>query len=421
MMLEGPVLQGAIGRLPQTDDNLAAWGLTMSLSLIIESPVIMLLATAIALVRDGDSYRALRQFTLVLCAICSLLAAAIAFTPLLDVVAGHLMGQPQTLVAAARPALQIMIFWTAAIAWRRFLQGILIRNDAGKRVTSGTAFRLLSIAAVAIGLTLWGHLPGVQVAAWGIMAGVVVEAIATTLFARSVLHEKVLLHPPTGENLTLRDIWRFHAPLAATTLLMLLAQPMTQAALARQPASETTLPAWPVVYMILLILRGFGLALQEITVAEMKRSEGELPLLARFTAIVGIATTSVAAILALTPLLDMYLGGVLHLKPHLWQTVRNGVLTGATLPLVTALGSYTRGILVARGATNLVYRGMLVSIVTQTTLLGAGVLLHFPGMETATIALSVATLAEYLFLRRYAAPVPQPSERVSAGVPSAEA
>jgi hypothetical protein len=410
MMLEGPVLQGSIGRLPQTDENLAAWGLTMSLSLLIESPVIMLLATAIALVRDGASYHALRRFVLYLCAFCTLLAATIAVTPLLDLVAGRLMGQSETLVAAARPALQIMIFWTAAIGWRRFYQGILIRNGAGKRVTFGTALRLVAIAATAISLTLWGGLPGVQVAAWGIMAGVVAEALATTLFARPILRDAVLPQPPHEETPTLRDIWHFHAPLAATTLLTLLAQPMTQAALARQSTPEVTLPAWPVVYMILLILRGFGLALQEVTVAEIKRDSAEAPLLSRFTAIIGLLTSFSAVLIALTPLLDLYLGEVLHLKPHLWATVRVGVLTGASLPLLTALGSYVRGILVARGQTNVVYRGMLVSIITHMVLLGFGILLRLPGIQTATIALSVATLAEYLLLSRYAAPI-------AAGVP----
>jgi hypothetical protein len=335
MMLEGPILQGSIGRLPETDANMAAWGLTMSLALIIESPVIMLLATAIALVKDLPSYRALRQFVLVLCALCTVISAALCLTPLLDFVAGTWMQQPRNLVEASRPALQIMIFWTAAIGWRRFCQGIL------------------------------------------------------------------------GQ----RDILRFHTPLAATTLLTLLAQPLTQAALARQPFAEITLSAWPVVYMILLILRGFGLALQEVTVAEQRRSDSESPLLSRFTWLVGGATTLAAVILALTPLLDGYLGGVLQLRPHLWSAVRIGVLTGALLPLVTALGSYARGVLVARGQTKTVYNGMVVSILMHAGMLATGVVCQWPGIATGTISLTIATLAEYLFLRRAAA-------RVSDALPS---
>src|SRR5436309_15597952 len=94
MMLEGPSVQGAMGRLPSAPLNLAAWGLTMSLSLLVESPIIMLLATAIALVKDSDSFYALRRFTLRLIGFCTILTFAVAFTPVFDFVAGHLMGQP---------------------------------------------------------------------------------------------------------------------------------------------------------------------------------------------------------------------------------------------------------------------------------------------------------------------------------------
>src|SRR5258706_7368113 len=64
MMLEGPAVQGAMGRLPSASLNLAAWGLTMSLSLLVERPIIMLLATAIARVKDSESLYAPQRVTL---------------------------------------------------------------------------------------------------------------------------------------------------------------------------------------------------------------------------------------------------------------------------------------------------------------------------------------------------------------------
>src|SRR5215468_6564950 len=80
MMLEGPAVQGAMGRLPSAPLKLAAWGLTMSLSLLVESPVIMLLATSIALVKDSDSFHALRRFTLNVIGFCTGLAFLVSFT-----------------------------------------------------------------------------------------------------------------------------------------------------------------------------------------------------------------------------------------------------------------------------------------------------------------------------------------------------
>src|SRR5687767_11869652 len=126
MMLEGPAVQAAIGRLPEPALNLAAWGLTMSLALLVESPVIMLLTTSTALVRGEASYHALRRFMLTLLIGCTLVMGLLAFTPLFGFVAGRLMGQPPEIVLAAQPALRIMLFWAAAIGWRRFYQGILV-------------------------------------------------------------------------------------------------------------------------------------------------------------------------------------------------------------------------------------------------------------------------------------------------------
>ncbi len=466
MMLEGPAVQGAMGRLPDPKLNLAAWGLVISLSLLIESPVIMLLATAIALVQDADSYQALRRFMLRLAVGCTLLTALVAFTPLFDYVAIHLMGQPAPIVHIARPGMQIMLLWTAAIAWRRFYQGVLVRSGQTRRVSWGTAIRLTAAVGTASLLAGWGHLGGVQVGAVAIMTAVITEALATTAFALPVARRQ-LLRGETGERrkekvgegafapvgleartntqtlrgasayparttalleddavlqedyaapqsddfvteiplpatpLSQRAIWQFHAPLAATTLLTLLAQPLTAAALARLPAPVATLAVWPVVSIVLLVMRGWGLALQEITVSQAKNPDAR-PALARFALMVGIVTSLVTIVLAASPLLDMYLGRVLHLPADLWGYAHVGVGVGVLLPLITALGSHTGGLLVAGGQTQYRYRGMAINLATHVSLLVVGVILRWPGMPLAASAFTCAACAEYIYLAYHA-------------------
>ncbi len=400
MMLEGPSVQGAIGRLPEPTLNLAAWGLAFSLALLVESPVIMLLATAIALVREEDSYKALRQFVLTLMVACTLLTAVVAFTPLFDLIAAHIMGQPALIVVAARPALQIMLLWTAAIAWRRFYQGVLVRAGQTRLVSVGTAVRLTVTLLVAGSLLKWGHRPGVEVGAITLMAAVVMEAIAVTMFALPIARQHLLgRHTPDTVPLTQRAIWRFHMPLAATTLLTLLAPPLTAAALARLSMRHETLAAWPVVSMLLLVLRGPGLALQEITISQSRRPEARHAL-RRFTTLVGLISTAVTLLLALTPLLDRYMDVVLHLPPELRTFVRVGMALGSPLPLITALGSWARGTLVASRRTSAVYRGMGVNLVTHGAVLMGGIAFRLPGMAVASLAFLLSASLEYLYLAR---------------------
>jgi hypothetical protein len=400
MMLEGPAFHGAIGRLPDAPLHLAAWGLTMAISLIIESPVIMLLATSIALVRNADSYRALKTFMVRLCWGCTAICALIAFTPLFDLISIRMMGQPAPIVQAARPALQIMLFWTAAIGWRRFYQGILVRHGQTRLVSYGTAVRLAAAVITAAILVKQGSVPGVQVAAIAIMAAVVSEAVVTTLFARPLLRRDILPKTDSDEPpLTQSEIYRFHLPLAATTLLTLLAQPLTAAALARLEKPAVTLAAWPVAYMILLVIRGGGLALQEITVS-LARQPVARPALLRFTWLLGIASSLFTLIFAFTPLLDLYLFRVIEAPGEIAGEVRIGMMGGVILQLFTALGSWARGLLVYEGRTKLVYRGMGISLLSQSALLTVGVLLRLPGMWVAMGAMTAASVVEYLYLAR---------------------
>ena len=398
MMFEGPAVQGAIGRLPHSQLHLAAMGLALSLSLLVESPVIMLLATAIALVKDGTTFRALRRFTVMLAVFCTALTVVVAFTPLFGVVTQGWMGQPAPIVHAAQPAMQIMLLWTAAIAWRRFYQGVLVKYDQTRKVSWGTAIRLVAAVATGALLVLCGRLPGAQVGACALMAGVLVEAVATTLLALPLVRNHITDH--TDEStppLTQTHIWRFHAPLAATTLLTLLAQPMTSAALARLPASKATLAAWPVAFLLLLILRGWGLALQEITVAHA-RDAAARPALRRLAWFVGGVTSAATLAIVATPLSFLYFQHILRLPPDLHETARLGVAVGLLMPLITSLGSWARGLLVAGGATGVVYRGMGLNLATHAALLLVGVWLRLPGMRVAAGAFSAAAIVEYVYI-----------------------
>lgn len=400
MMLEGPAVQGAIGRLARPGLNLAAWGLTMSIALVIESPVIMLLATAISLVKDADSYRALRLFVVRVCILCTAATALVASTPLFDVVAVRIMRQPPAIADLARPALQIMLFWTAAIGWRRFYQGILVGHGQTRLVSWGTAIRLIAAVATAVVLARAGVLEGASVGACALIVAVVIEAIATTTFALPVIRREVLPVRGSGSRrLTQRDIFQFHLPLAATTLLTLVAQPLTATGLALLAHPERNLAAAPVVFMLLLVMRGWGLALQEITVSQARRPESQRSL-RRFAWVVGIVSSGATAFIVYTPAMDLYLKNVLKAPPDLWELVRTGVGIGVLLPLITALGSWARGLLVAVGRPQAVYHGMAVNISSHGALLVLGVALKLPGMWVAAGAFTLAAVVEFAYLMR---------------------
>jgi len=170
---------------------LAAAGIVLSMEVTFESPIIMLLSTSTALARNGQAYRMLRRFVLHLTILLTVVAATVAFVdPVYDWLIPGIMGIPAHIAEAAQPAMKIMTFWSAAIGWRRFYQGILIRFGHTRRVGIGTAVRLSAVAIAAVILALFSELPGVQVGAWVWMVGVTSELVYSYLAARPIVERR---------------------------------------------------------------------------------------------------------------------------------------------------------------------------------------------------------------------------------------
>src|SRR3972149_3830267 len=90
MGAELPALSAIVARLPDPEINLAAYGgIVFPLALIIESPIIMLLAASTALSKDLDSYQKMRRFMMVSGPLLTGLHILFAFTPLSPFIADH--------------------------------------------------------------------------------------------------------------------------------------------------------------------------------------------------------------------------------------------------------------------------------------------------------------------------------------------
>ena len=137
MSLEGPLLAALIARLPDPKINLAAYGVAFSIAILVEAPVMMLMSLATALVRDCDSYRRLRLFTLGLNALATMPLCLLLIPPVFDALIGGLLRLPAEVADLTYGALWFFVPWTAAIGYRRFVHGVMIRAAATRRVAAG--------------------------------------------------------------------------------------------------------------------------------------------------------------------------------------------------------------------------------------------------------------------------------------------
>lgn len=400
MSAEGPIISAAINRLPDEVLMLAAYGLVLSLSITIESPIMNLLATATALAKDRRAFLLIRKFTLHWLILLTAITFLLSYTSLFDVVVIGWMGAPIKVAEWVRPGMRIMLLWSAAIGWRRFIQGVLIRFNQTRKVAWGTVVRLLASGGTMIGLAVWSGWPGVVIGAVALMAGVIVEAVYATVVVQPILKNELGPNslPAPGKPLTYHDLVWFHLPLAGTSLLLLLVQPMVSLSLARLDNPTLSLAAWPLVFQVSLIARAGANALPEVVIALTKGQETLKPLRQFALSLIAV-TTGLTALFIYTPLINLYLFQVQDAAAAIGEMARSGLYFIPLLPAFATLISWLRGLLINTRATRIVTVSMATNLLVTAAILFIGVQGRFPGILTAVIALNGAALMEFLILQ----------------------
>ena len=400
MTFESLWIQGVIGRKPDAETQLAAFGLMFSLSVLIETPVIMLLATSNALSRDRQSFRTLWRFMMGVNIVVTAIAILMAFTPLLDLYLGALLNVPRHIIEATRPAMKIMILWGAFIGYRRFHQGVIIRAGKTRYVAAGTVVRALVSGSVALALGAITAIAGAVVGAIALIFSMAAETLYTYIVSRPDV--KRLLSTPLGTGrraLTQRDALRFHLPLAATSVITILVSPVIERGLASMPDAAQSLAAWPVIFTIMMVTRSGGMAFQEVVIS-LDDSEERHRVLRNFTFRLGLSLSLIMTVFAFTPAIRFYLSVILQVPAHLHELVLWGAQAGVLLPMLTTLQSYLRALLMLSHKTAAIYQAIVIGFVlTAGTVLG-GITLGMHGILAASVGLTIGMAFElgYLYL-----------------------
>ncbi len=348
MAAEGPLLAAVIARLPAPTYNLAAHGVAWALAILIEAPVMMLMSAATALVRDRTSYVKLRAFSRGLAGATTGVLLVLLIPPVYHALADDLMGLPSEVSDVTYGALWFFLPWPAAIGYRRFLQGVLIRSGKTRLVAYGTIIRLLAMAGVALLGYLFLDLPGAWLAALSLASGVCAEALAARLMAASTVRALLAgdLDRGAPRAIRYREIAEFYAPLALTSVIGLSVHPLLTFFMGRGVAPVESLAVFPVVHALSFIFRSVGLAFQDAAIALMGERFDHLPELRRFGRALGLATSAGLALVAFTPLSPLYFVTISGLTADLAAFAFTPALLIVLLPALTVQLSLQRAILV---------------------------------------------------------------------------
>jgi hypothetical protein len=372
MGFESPAIAAVVSRLAEPKVNLAAYGgLVFPLTLMIEAPVIMLLAASTALSRDWASYLKLRRFMNYLGAGLTALHVIMAATPIYYLLARNVIHAPAEIVEPARIGLLITIPWTWSIAYRRFHQGVLIRFGHSLKVGLGTGVRFAADAAVLTFGYLLADVSGIVIAACTLVAGVVTEAVYVHFAVRKTLRERLKPAPRLERPLTTRAMLSFYIPLSLTQILLLLTSPLGSAAMSRMPLALESLAVWPVVASVNYIVRGFGGAYNEVVVA-LAEEKHSATVLRRFGVSLAVAATAVLGLLMIPPVGNAVFAGLLGLADPLPHLARISLFLLLPMPAFAVAQSYFQGVILHSRRTRSIGESVALFLVLAVVLLAVG-------------------------------------------------
>lgn len=402
MALEGPFIAAVIARLPDLKVNLAAYGIAFAIGLFLEAPIMMLISASVALVRDRESFFKLRNFMLILNLLITAAMGSLLIPPVYRVLVAELMDLPDELHSLTYTATALLLAWPAAIGFRRFYQGILIRGGHTGKVAVGTIVRLAGMSGTALFLTFHTDFPGAWVGCAALSAGVSMEAFATWLMARSSIKEVIAIRQPAGKTLTYRAIWSFYYPLACSSVIALGVRPLVSFFVAHCQRPLDSLAVLPVVNSTSFLFVSFGISFQEVALAVMGDRFEHFRPVRRFALNLTAILTLANAILVFSSLATNWFMVVSNLPMDLTRFALLPFRITLMLPALAVAQSIQRAVLVNA------HRNPPItwSTVLEVGTIAAGMVIFstiipLDGVVAAVIALVMGRSISNLFLYRF--------------------
>lgn len=398
MSFEGPFLTAIIARMVEPKFNLAAYGVAFSFAIIIEAPVIMIMSAATALVKGEKSYRKLRNFTYFANLAITVVMLIFVIPPVFNYISIDLIGLPERVAHLTHVSTIILLPWPGAIGYRRFYQGVMIKQNQTRKVAYGTVIRLITMTVTAVILYYGYNLEGAYVGAAALTAGVVFEGIASKIMSVKSVREIRSNRAETSE-LSYKEIYNFYYPLALTSMIGLGVHPMVTFFIGQSRMSLESLAVLPVINSLVFIFRSFGLSYQEVAIAMMGEKWQGYHKLKNFGFVVGGAVVLLLGILAITPLSSLWFHSVSGLSAELTNFALLPLMLMVILPGLTFLISFQRAILVNARNTKPITYGTASEVIGIILVLFISIkYFDLVGAVAAAVAYMVGRIAANIYL-----------------------
>jgi hypothetical protein len=396
MALGDPLQISTVSRLGNPKASLAAMGVVKALANFLESPIIMILQTSTALSGDRTARSCVARFVVMLALLCSGIFLALNLPGLYEWVYLRVFGATPEIAAAARPAMLWMVLWPAFIAWRRYYQGIMIRNKQGRWLGWASIGRLSAFASLLL-IGFWQKGAGPAVAARALIGGLLAEALLAQFFAyRSGSVASFASQQDPKLPQTLPQLSSYYLPLASTMVIVWGGRALLVAVVARAVDGPLALASWPAAWNFLLLVANCTRMVQQLIIAHVREVRFET--LLRFAATAGLWASGLMVVLAFSGAGGRVLLGLLGNQQELYATALPVLRIGCLLPLLVALQNACQGFCIVAGKNWRIQQATMGSLLT-TLLVTLGLSeAGFSGTVCAIWGMMLGLLAEVLVL-----------------------
>ncbi|MCP4220629.1 MAG: hypothetical protein GY765_38735 [bacterium] len=401
MSVEAPFVSAIIARLVEAKFNLAAFGVAYSFALILEAPIIMLMSASTALCKDRESFHKLHRFSMGLNMAVTGAMLVVLIPPVFHAITVSLIGLPHRVAYLTHISLTILLPWPAAIGYRRFYQGILIRSGLTRYVAYCTVVRVVAMAVTAIVLFRF-KVTGAYVGAAALSAGISCEALVCRILVHDSL-KKMKAAAPTIKNqrepLTYHLIWAFYYPLMIMTTLSLGVHPMVTFFVGKSRFAIESLAILPVINALGFIFRSVGLSYTEVVIALLGDKNRNYIPLRNFAINMSIIVTAGLGLIAFTPLAKVWFHHISGLSLELASFAYLPTQITILLPALSVMISLQRSILVTNKVTGPISWATCIEVGFILSALYFGIVrLDMVGATAATAAYVIAKLCANIYL-----------------------
>ncbi|WP_241158512.1 multi antimicrobial extrusion protein MatE [Cohnella candidum] len=388
------IINGTLARAADQETILAGYALGMSLLAVAERPAVLLRQTCSALVRDRQSYRAVRAVGFAVFSAALAFGALVAYTPLGKWIFGGAFGAEPDVEAQAIRTWQALMFLAVFSGLRCFYQGVIIYRMRTKWLTVGMVFRLagmflLSQFFIHAGIT--SSLQGAVIFVFGMM----IEALLSWIECRKLVGEM----PERAEECMIekpKHVFPFYNPLLFSSLIVVWVLPILNALLGTTDRAKLAVASFAVAGSLMNLMLGFFTYFHQIALHFGKSNPEQVR---RFTLALGFVPALFQIALSFTPIGPWMLSHALHVKGELLEASLHALRGFVPFVLVFPWLDTLNGFVMSKGETKLMF-GSQTANAAVTILAIAAFVLSLPGWAgvLGSFAQSAGTAAELALL-----------------------